>query len=153
MGAVNIDRIIRRYEPKREYILDMLHDIQDASPTKSLSPEAMEKVAEYLGIPVSEVYGTATFYSMFSPRPRGKHIIRVCVSPPCHAAGKEEILATLKEELGIEVGETTDDGLFTLETSSCLGVCGVAPVIMIDDTVYGNLTPERVKEIIASYRK
>jgi len=110
-------------------------------------------VADYLGLPLSAVHDTVTFYTMFSLRPRGKHIIRLCDSPPCHLAGSWSLLSALKRELGIEVGETTPDGLFTLELTSCLGVCGVAPAMMVDDEVYGNLTEERLRKILDSYRE
>ena len=90
---------------------------------------------------------------MFSLKPRGRHVIRICTSPPCHLAGGWSVLSALQEELGIAVGETTPDGLFTLETTSCLGICGVAPAMMIDDEVYGQLTPKRLREILVSYRE
>ncbi|HDM70823.1 MAG TPA: NAD(P)H-dependent oxidoreductase subunit E, partial [Thermotogales bacterium] len=89
----------------------------------------------------------------FSTKPKGKHIIRVCESLPCHVTGGREIVETLKKILGIDFGETTSDGLFTLETTGCLGLCGVSPVIMIDDEFYGDLTPEKVEEIIEEYRR
>lgn len=148
-----VKEILSRFEPKRENLLDILHAIQDASPTKNLTKEDVEAVATYLGITPAEVWGTATFYSMFSVKPRGKHIIRVCVSPACHLMGKESVLEAIKRELNIDVGETTKDGLFTLEISSCLGICGVAPAMMIDEVAYGNLTPEKVKRILDEYRK
>ncbi len=148
-----IGEILKRFEPRRENLLDILHAMQEASPTNSLSKEDIEAVAKYVGITPAEVWGTATFYSMFSVKPRGKYVIRVCTSPACHLLGGESVLEALKRELGIDVGETTKDGVFTLETSSCLGICGVAPAMMIDEIAYGNLTPEKIKEIILSYRK
>ncbi len=100
----------------------------------------------------SQVYSVATFYSMFSVKPRGKHIIRVCVSPPCHISGENDIVKILEEELGIKEGETTPDGVFTLECTSCLGVCDIAPAMMIDDEIYGNLNRERIKAILSEIR-
>jgi NADH:ubiquinone oxidoreductase subunit E len=130
-----------------------LHDLQRANPRNYLTGEDLRLVAEYLDLPLSHVHDAVTFYSMFSLVPRGRHIIRLCDSPPCHLAGAWSLLSALQEELGIGVGETTPDGLFTLELTSCLGVCGVAPAMMIDDQVYGNLDPERVRGILAGYRE
>lgn len=145
--------ILQRFEPKRENLLDILHAIQQASSTNNLSKEDIEAVAKYIGITPAEVYGTATFYTMFSTKPRGKHIIRVCTSTACHLLGGKTVLEALKKELGIDVGDTTKDGLFTLEISSCLGICGVAPAMMIDEIAYGNLTPEKIREIIDQYKR
>lgn len=118
-----------------------------------LSEPAMQQVADALGITVGKVFGVATFYSLFATAPKGMHIIRLCESAPCHIGGAEEICAALEEELGVSPGQTTADGLFTLEYTSCLGVCGVAPAMMIDETVYGNLTVAKVKDIIGDYRR
>lgn len=148
-----VREILSRFEPRRENLLDILHAVQEASPNNSLLSEDIEAIARYVGITPAEVYGTATFYTMFSVKPRGKHIIRVCASPACHLLGGESVLEALKRELGIDVGETTKDGLFTLEISSCLGVCGVAPAIMIDEVAYGNLTPAKIRDIINEYRR
>jgi NADH:ubiquinone oxidoreductase subunit E len=86
---------------------------------------------------------------MFSFMPRGKYVIRVCESPPCHILGAQTIFKAIESELGVKVGETTDDGLFTLEGTSCLGVCGVAPAMMINDEVYGNLDKEKIHKILS----
>lgn len=145
--------ILGKFEPRRENLLDILHAIQEVSPTNSLSKEDIEAVARYVGITPAEVYGTATFYTMFSVKPRGKHIIRVCASTACHLLGGETVLDALKKELGVDVGDTTKDGLFTLEISSCLGICAVAPAMMIDEIAYGNLTPDKIKNIIDQYRR
>ncbi|MBE0636601.1 NAD(P)H-dependent oxidoreductase subunit E [Candidatus Bipolaricaulota bacterium] len=133
-------------------MLDMLHDLQDAEPKNYLRPEALQAVADYLSVPVSDVVSTATFYTMYSLKPRGKHVIRFCESPPCQLVGAESLIEILSELLGVAVGETTADGAFTLETASCLGVCGVAPAMMIDAEVYGNLTKERIVEAINAVR-
>ncbi len=146
-------RIIEKYPPLREHMLEMLHDIQDCEPRRYLPREALQAVAEYLDLPLAEVASTVSFYTMFSLEPRGKHIIRVCVSPPCQAMGGSTILVALKDVLGVKVGETTHDGLFTLETTSCLGVCGVAPAMMIDNDVYGNLTEEKIQKVIEDIRR
>ncbi|MGB9920820.1 MAG: NADH-quinone oxidoreductase subunit NuoE [Moorellales bacterium] len=116
-----------------------------------ISEEAMVEVAQGLGIHPSQVYGVATFYTLFATRPKGRHVIRVCASAPCHVPGGAAVLEALKKALGVGVGETTPDGKFTLELTSCIGVCGVAPAIMIDDQVYGNLKPEDIGAILARY--
>ena len=145
--------VLKRYPSTKENLLDILHDLQEANPHNYLSDGALVDVADYLGLTLSEVKGTASFYSMFSFTPRGRHIIRICESPPCQLLGASTVLQKLKETLSVKVGETTGDGLFTLETTSCLGVCGVAPAMMIDEEVYGNLTPEKIETIIERMRR
>jgi len=95
-------------------------------------------------IPVSDIKGTASFYSMYSFIPRGKYIITICESPPCHILGAQTIFDAVEIKLGINKGETTTDGLFTLEGTSCLGICGVAPAMMINDDAYGNLDAQTI---------
>jgi len=134
-----------------DMLVNILHCVQDHF-GNFIPPEAAEIVAQELDIPLSKVYEVLTFYTMFSTKPRGKYVIRVCVNLPCHVTGGRQIMETLKEELKIDVGETTADGMFTLETTSCLGLCGVSPVIMVNDTYYGDLTPKKVREIIEKLR-
>lgn len=147
-----MNKLLEKYAPTRENLLEILHELQDNNPNHYLPPEALQAAADYVGIPLSEVMSTVTFYSMFSLKPRGRHIIRICESPPCLLMGAESVLTALEETLGIKVGETTPDGAFTLETTSCLGACGVAPAMMIDETLYGNLSRERLTEIIDRVR-
>lgn len=144
--------ILKKYKPTTDNILYILHELQDSNPQHYLSEEDLKAVAEYLKVPLSYVHGVVTFYSMFSLKPRGKYIIRLCQSPPCWLQGACNVKEELERILGIRMGETTPDGLFTLEFSSCLGVCGVAPAMMVNDTVYGNLTPEKMEEIIEDLR-
>ena len=146
-----IQKIKAKKMESGDELLMALHAAQELF-NNSIPIEAAETISELLKVKMNRVYELATFYSMYSTRPRGKHLIRFCESLPCHVVGGKEVIKTLKTILGVEVGETTDDGLFTLETSSCLGLCGVGPVMMIDGEAYGNLTSERVKEIIDSYR-
>ena len=146
-------KVVKKYPPAREHMLDMLHDIQNFESQHYISRIALQAVADYLDLPISEIASTISFYSMFSLEPRGKHIIRVCVSPPCQAMGSSTILAALRDILGLDVGETTRDRLFTLEITSCLGVCGVAPAMMIDEDVYGKLTEDKLKGIIEDIRR
>lgn len=148
---MGIREIVESFGNDRENLIEILHEIQDISGDNSLHKDALEELSEIMNIPVSDIVGTATFYTMFSLKPRGKHIIRVCESPPCHIMGSDNILMILEGLLGVNTGETTEDKMFTLETSSCLGACGVAPVISINDEVYGNLTEEKVQRIVDRY--
>lgn len=119
----------------------------------ALTIDVQEVIAEELDIPMSDVYGVATFYSQFALEPKGEHVVSVCMGTACYVKNVEKILDKLSEELGIKPGETTPDGKFTLEPTRCLGCCGLAPVIMIDDQVYGRLTPSDVPGIVDEYRK
>ncbi|HHY46544.1 MAG TPA: NADH-quinone oxidoreductase subunit NuoE [Firmicutes bacterium] len=145
-----MDSILEKYRGRKDALIPALYDIQKVM--NYLPESAAVKVAEALEVPVSKVYGVATFYTLFSVKPRGKHIIRVCESAPCHVLGAMNVVKELERELGIKVGETTKDGRFTLELTSCLGTCGVAPAIMIDDVVYGNLTADKIPHILSEYR-
>ncbi len=147
------DAIVARHPRSPEALLALLHDLQTANAGNHLTVDDLALAASHVGVPLSAVRDAATFYSMFSLVPRGQHIIRLCESPNCHLAGAWSALDELRRLLGVEVGETTADGLFTLELTSCLGACGVAPVMMIDDEVVGNLTPERVRGALARYRR
>ena len=146
-------KIIQQYDPSPENLLSILHDLQDANQRHYLTEQDLQAAAVHLRLPISFVQGVATFYTMFSLTPRGKFIIRVCESPPCHLLGSTTIAQELMKLLGIQFGETTGDELFTLEMSSCLGVCGVAPALMVNDEVYGNLTPQRIREILEEKRR
>ncbi|HPY97136.1 MAG TPA: NADH-quinone oxidoreductase subunit NuoE [Candidatus Cloacimonadota bacterium] len=142
------EKIFSKYTPERENLIYILHDIQDNHPQNYISEEAVAAVGKYLRVAPAHIYGVLTFYTMFSTKPRGKNIIRLCESPPCFLKGSDKIIAKLRELLNIRVGETTGDELFTLETCACLGVCGNAPVMMINEDVYGDLTEEIVTVII-----
>lgn len=145
--------ICQKYTPDKDNLIQILHDIQDKHPQHYISNEAVDYVSEYLKVPANHIYGVLTFYTMYSTTPRGKNIIRLCESPPCYIKGSDNILRKLKTLLGVQTGETTKDGLFTLELCACLGVCGNAPVMMINEDVYGDLTEEKVEEIIAKHRE
>jgi len=150
---MNTQEILRRYPKSADNLIGLLHELQEAEERHYLTSEGMQAAAEYLGLPPSYVYGVASFYTMFSMEPRGRYVIRVCQSPPCHLMGSTDLSKELVKALGIGFGETTKDGLFTLEMSSCLGVCGVAPAMMINGEVFGNLTQARVYEILDDKRR
>jgi NADH-quinone oxidoreductase subunit E len=145
--------ILERYDRSPDNLLSILHDLQDADERHYLTDENLRRTADYLGLTFSFVHGVATFYTMFSLKPRGRYIIRICQSPPCYLMGSTTLARELMRHLGAEFGETTRDGVFTLEMSSCLGVCGVAPAMMINDEVYGNLTPDRIQIILEEKRR
>ncbi len=119
----------------------------------ALSFDVQELIAEEMGIPMSEIFGVATFYSQFALEPKGKYVISVCMGTACYVKNVEKVMEKLVEELGIQPGKTTPDGKFTLEATRCLGCCGLAPVIMIEDQVYGRLTASDVPGILDKYRK
>lgn len=110
---------------------------------------AIVKISQMMKIPTSQIYSVASFYAMLSTEARGEHVIQFCESAPCHVMGGQQVWNALLETLGIRPGETTPDGKWTLITTSCLGVCGVGPVMIVDDEVYGNLTPQRTRDILA----
>ena len=111
----------------------------------------LQTIARDMGVSLSEVYGVATFYSFFTMVPRGKYIVTLCMGTSCYVRGGERILNTLQKELGIDPGETTPDGLFSLEMVRCLGCCGLSPVVAIEDRIYQRMTPTKTKEILSSY--
>jgi len=113
----------------------------------------LEAIAERLAVPISQVYGVVTFYAQFHLEPRGKHIVRTCQGTACHVRGAGKILDALKESLGVAPGKATPDLQFTLETVACIGACGLAPVLMIDQDTHGRLTPDAIPEILDKYRK
>ena len=150
-NAAGVAKIIEKYGRERRNLIPILHDVQREM--GYISEESMQTVAEHLGITASQVYGTATFYTLFYTEPQGKHIVRICDSPPCHIGGGKAICDAISEHLGIKPGATTENGNFTFETVSCMGLCGVAPAMMVNDDVYGNLTPEKVPGILDKYRE
>jgi NADH-quinone oxidoreductase E subunit len=114
--------------------------------------DVQEIIADGLGTTLSEVYGVATFYAQFSLEPKGQYVVGVCLGTACYVKGSQKVMDKLVEELGISVGKTTNDGRFTLNATRCLGACGLAPVMMINDEVFGRLTPDEIPGIIAKYR-
>ena len=118
-----------------------------------LSEDVLKKISKALEISYSQVAGVVTFYSFFSTVPRGKHIVRVCLGTACYVRGGKEVLRSFRETLGIDVGETTEDRMFSLEVGRCFGACGLAPVVMVDDDVHQRVKPSGVKDILAQYEE
>jgi NADH-quinone oxidoreductase subunit E len=150
---VDREAILKKFKPSLDNILYILHDLQDSNPQHYLDKYDIISCADYLNVPYSYVHSVASFYTMFSLKPRGRNIIRLCDSPPCHLMGSQSLLDYLKGALSVSVSETTKDGAFTLELTSCLGACGVAPAMMINEDMFGNLTPEKVDAILDKRRK
>lgn len=142
--------IIQKYPKEQRYTLAILQDIQRRY--KYIPREAMENLAQYLETPLSRLYGMATFYKALSLTTKGENIITVCDGTACHVAGSMVIIDELEKALGIKPGETTEDLKFSINTVNCIGCCAIAPVMMINDKYYGNLTPKLVEEILNEYR-
>ena len=131
----------------------LMHILQEAQAIYGFLPIEVQKIiAEGLGISLSEVYGVVTFYSQFSLKPKGKYRISVCLGTACYVKGSDKILEEIEKQLGIKCGECTEDGLFSIDSCRCVGACGLAPVMMIGEEVYGKLTPDMVKGILDSYK-
>lgn len=130
-------------------LINVLHKIQDHF--GYLPVEVQKVVAECLGIPATRVYGVVSFYSFFTMKPKGKYTISVCLGTACYVKGAEKLLDALKSELKINEGEVTPDGKFSIDVLRCVGACGLAPVMTINDKTYGRLVPENVKGILAEY--
>ena len=141
----------RKREHSESFLITVLHKVQ--AQYGFLSVEHMQEVAELLGVPASTVSGVATFYHFFRLKPQGKYKVCFCTGTACYVRGIPAIMDAFSSELGVDMGETTKDGLFTLETARCVGVCGLAPVVIINEDVFGKVTPGEVSGIIAGIRK
>ncbi|KAA0257701.1 NADH-quinone oxidoreductase subunit NuoE [Deferribacter autotrophicus] len=146
-----IDEICAEYKGKKGSTIPVLQKVQDHY--GYLSKDMVDRIAENLNMSPHTIYGVITFYAQFYTTPRGKYVIRVCRGTACHVKGSGRISEVVTEEFGIKNGETSSDLKFTLEEVSCIGACGMAPVIMINDKTYGNLTPEKAREIFREYAK
>ena len=150
---MNTQEILQKYPPTRDHLLLILHEIQKNNPGNNITPGDIRQVATYINTTTASVYGVVRYYSMFSLHSRGKYIIRFCKSPLCAMVGAFNLIHSLEKELGIQIGETTSDMLFTLEPSECLGHCDKAPVMMVNDTMYYNLDDSRLIHIIQYFRE
>jgi len=144
-----IDRIVEAYGCRKEQLIAILQDVQDEF--GYLPEEALRRVSERLGVPLIQVYGVATFFKAFSLKPRGRHLVTVCMGTACYVRGAPAVLEELKRLLGVQPGETTEDMEFTLETVNCLGACALGPVVVVDDEYHEKVTPGKVKKILEKY--
>jgi NADH:ubiquinone oxidoreductase subunit E len=141
--------LVQNHGDEKAELIPILHEINRE--LGYISDEAIKELSKMMNLPSSHIYSVATFYRMLSTEPRGRHVIQFCESAPCHVAGGRLVWQELQRELGLEKGETSQDDKWTLLTTSCLGLCGVGPVMVIDNDIYGNVTPEQVPGILKNY--
>lgn len=145
-----VESAVDHHGTKREELIPILNEINRR--LGYLPSEALSEVGRRLKTPQSQVFSVASFYQMLSTKPRGRHVILFCENAPCHVVGGHEVFQSLQENLNLKPGETSQDGKWSLITTSCLGLCGVGPVITIDDDVIGNVKPDQISEILARYQ-
>ena len=140
-----------RYDGAPGELIPLLQSAQDHF--GYIPRPAIAYIASVTGIPESDVYGVITFYGQFRLQPRGKYLVRACAGTACHVSGSRTIVEAIEDELGVEVGDTTEDGLFTLNTVACIGCCSLSPVMMINEDTHGRLTPAAARKILREYRR
>jgi NADH-quinone oxidoreductase subunit E len=150
MDLPRLETILSRYEGDAWDLIPVLQDIQDAY--SYLPKDELQLVAERLNVPLTQIYSVATFFKMFSLIPKGKHQIKVCLGTTCHLRGSGRVAESLGHRLGVEVGYTTKDMQFSLDTVGCLGSCAQAPVMMVDDKYFGRTTVDKVPKILKLYK-
>ena len=144
-----LQKILKAYTKDKSNLIQILNGVQEKY---GYIPEfAQKEIAEYLGLTMAEVYGVITFYARFTLKPKGKYNVAVCLGTACFVKGSEKILDRLKQKLGIDVGETTKDGKFSIEATRCIGACGLAPVFTVNGEVYGKATPDLLDKVIDEY--
>ena len=143
--------LLQKHEKRNDSLIKILEEVQVKY---GYIPRVSQiEISKYLDMPLAEIYGVITFYSRFSLKPKGKYNVSICLGTACFVKGANEILESAKEKLGIGEGETTQDGKFSLDTTRCVGACGLAPVFTINDEVYGNSTVKKFNEVIDEYMK
>lgn len=142
----NLENILAEYGRERDNLIPLLQEVQER--LQFLSPEAVRLVADHLGLSENDVYGVATFYAQFRFVPPGLHHVKVCQGTACHVRGSDRIMDAVSRKTGIEPGETSADGKFSLEQVACFGSCALAPVVVLDDKVYGRMTAAKTQKII-----
>ena len=146
-----LQEILEKYKQDKDNLIQILNEVQEYY---GYVPEkAQLAISEYLSVPMAEIYGVVTFYSRFTLKPKGKYHIAVCLGTACFVKGSEKIIDRVKKRLGIEVGQTTEDGKFSLEATRCVGACGLAPVFTINDEVFGKATVKMMDEVLDKYMK
>ncbi|NLN71068.1 MAG: NADH-quinone oxidoreductase subunit NuoE [Chloroflexi bacterium] len=145
----DIREIVEKIGSTRADLIPVLQEITNKF--GYISQLAIKELSDLMSLPTKEILSVATFYRMLSTQPRGEHIIQFCESAPCHVVGGREVFSALQDALGLEPGQTSADNKWTLLTTSCLGVCGIGPVILVDTDMYGNVTSDQVKNILSRY--
>ncbi len=149
--AIKIGEIVEKYRDKPGPLIPVLHEVQETF--GYLSKETQGMVAKMLNVPEVQVNGVVSFYSFFTDQPKGKYEIGICMGTACYVRGAGEILTLFERELGVKAGQTTEDMLFTLGATRCIGACGLAPVLTVNEDVYGRVGTSQVKELLQHYRK
>jgi NADH:ubiquinone oxidoreductase subunit E len=145
-----LDEIVDRYQGLSGYLIPALKDAQEVF--GHVPMEVQHRVAEGLNVTPSHVYGVVTFYSFFTIEPRGRHTIRLCLGTACYVKGAKEMLEMITRDVGLKVGETSEDGRFSLEGVRCLGACGLAPAMLVGEETYGNVNPKDTLSILEGYQ-
>ncbi len=143
--------LLNNYKPEKDNLIQILNGVQEHY---GYIPESAQKdISEYLNMPMAEIYGVITFYSRFTLKPKGKYNIAICLGTACFVKGSEKIMDRAKERLNIEPGQTTEDGIFSIEETRCVGACGLAPVFTVNGEVYGNATVQKLDQVIDEITK
>ncbi|MFW6161903.1 MAG: NADH-quinone oxidoreductase subunit NuoE [Planctomycetota bacterium] len=151
MATTEVEPILRRYPTaRRDALIPILQEVQEAD--GYLSRDAIVRIGRHLGLAASKVYGVATFYNQFRFQPKGRYHVQVCRGTACHVKGSARVLDEIQRTLGVKPGETTRDGLFSLEVVACVGACGLSPVITVNGEYYAGVTPDGVNAILDGYR-
>lgn len=141
--------VLKKYEKEERYLIPILQEAQDKY--GYLPQDILKEIASHLALSLSQIYGVVTFYAQFHLKPRGKNVIRVCTGTACHVRGGAEVLKAIEDELHVKSGGTTEDLEYTLETVACIGACGLAPVIMVNNDTHGRMTAEKVPAVLQNY--
>lgn len=150
MDLSTLEKLCDKYRHEKGAIVELLQEIQ--AEDQYISKDTMQYVSEQLEIPLSQLYGLATFYRAFSLEPKGKHQVTCCMGTACHVRGGKRVVNELERILNIKVGSTTEDRLFTLTTVNCVGACAVAPIVIVDGHYHGEMTPAKARQLIEQYR-
>ncbi len=152
MNTINLEPILKKYpNAKRDSLIPLLQDVQES--VGYLSREVVAQISKHLDLPASKIYGVATFYNQFRFQPVGKFHIQVCRGTACHVKGSATVLESVVKHLGVKPGQTTRDGLFSLEVVACMGACGLSPVMNINGEFYAKMTPKKVSKILQECRE
>jgi len=151
MSENALETILENRRSQPHQLIEVLQDVQETF--GYISEEAMTAVSKELGVPVIEVYRVANYYKAFSLAPRGRHVITVCMGTACHVRGAPRMLDEVRGQLGIEPGQTTSDGMFTLERVNCLGACALGPIVVMDGKYHRNMTPNKLRKLVQSVRE
>lgn len=141
-----LEEICKKYKPIKDNLIQILNEVQEHY--GYIPIQAQKELSEFLNMPMAEIYGVITFYSRFTLKPKGKYNIAVCLGTACYVKGSQKIIDRLKERLKIEVGETTEDGKFSIEETRCVGACGLAPVFTVNGEVYGKATVQKLDQVL-----